>query len=203
LSLSTYAMSVTTPELIPPPYFEHQRLKHCTMHACNNALGRRMVTLSAMNRMANRMAAEAAARSRAQQLASAAKDPTGSMRVHTLRQLERLHLQYLTGPQGNWSPDVAFRVLQEHGIYAHTSSYKNSFPAGQWVILGEVLYPDPHDASMAGESYAHSVAVCDGWFMDSEHDGPMKLPSDGSLPPSFSPIASPPTRLPLRVIRTP
>ena len=120
-------MSVTTPVI--PLYYEHQRMKHCTIHACNNALGRKLVTLSMVNNVANRMAAEAAARTRARQQASAAKDPTSSRPVQTLRQLERLHLQPLAGPLGDFSPDVAFRVLQEHGVYAHQASGRmGAFP---------------------------------------------------------------------------
>ena len=182
-------MAVRTPVLIPPPYFEHQRLNHCTIHACNNALGKKLVTLTAINGAANRMAAEAAARTRARQQESATKDPTRSRPVlQTLRQLERLHLQPLAGPLGDFSPDVAFRILQEHGIYAHRASGRmGTFPAGQWVIQGTVTYPHPHDVSQVGGTYAHRVAVRDGWWLDSEQNGPVQLPADGSLPVYFSP----------------
>jgi hypothetical protein len=62
-----------------------------------------------------------------------------------------------------------------------------AFPAGQWVIQGTVTYPHPHDASQVGDTYAHSVAVRNGWWLDSEQNGPVQLPADGSLPVYFSP----------------
>jgi hypothetical protein len=168
-----------------PYYFERQVAHHCTIHAANNALGQKILTLAAMNNMARSMAQQQAARTQDRQQAAAAKDP--SRQVQRLQQLKLLHLKPLVGPLGKFSPDVSFRLLRgRHGIYAR-HSMTSAFPMGAWVILGEVAYPDPHDSSKAGGTYAHAVAVRDGCWLDSEQDRPFRLPVGDALPSYFTP----------------
>lgn len=156
-----------------PQYFESQVDHFCTIHAVNNALQRQQLTASAMRRTAREMATESARSVRQQQQASGRK-------VEALQVLKQRFLSNWMTPLGDFSPDVAIRLLRQQKLYT-VYGKTASFPMrGTFWLTGESTSEFDPDSS-----YAHSVAIRDGWWLDSEQDGPIKLRAGEPLPSNF------------------
>ena len=162
----------------PPTYFESQVDHNCAIHAVNNALQRALLNPTLMKRTARELAAQLAARARRNQRQS-------RRTVESTRALVVRVLPSLMGPLGDYSPDVAFTALRAkgwHTIHGRTTAFPQS---GPWLVTREVSYEDPHAPGVQLGTYAHSVAVRDGWWLDSELDGPLRLRVGDPLPAYF------------------
>ena len=172
----------------PRPYFEKQVENNCTMHAANNALGRRELTVVTMRKSAEALAKEMSHRVRANQRKTGRK-------VESLKVLTARVLPSLMRPTGHFSPDVAFRLLRGREIFPHPCRTAELRLTGRFFITGEstTVYRDEREDGggadePAGElvtRYAHSVAVRDGWWLDSELAAPVRLKPDLLLPAYF------------------
>ena len=161
-----------------PLYFERQVGHNCTIHAANNALQQHVLTAAIMGRVARRLAREQAQRTRRHQ------QDTGRA-VETLRVLTERAMPYLQGSMlGDWSPDVAYAALRERGIYAVHGRTQDFPQRGAWILTGETAVQGAADGA-AGGTYAHSVAVLNGWWLDSERPRPVRLRPGNPLPVYF------------------
>jgi gentisate 1,2-dioxygenase len=143
--------------------------------AANNGLQKRVLNPTLMKRTARQMAEESAARVRHNQRES-------GRTVQSTQALVQLILPTLAGPLGDYSPDVVFRALRGKGYYAvhgRTTAWPHQ---GAWFVTGETRYNGPHQREEAGT--AHSVAVRDGWWLDSERT-PLRLRKGEPLPSYF------------------
>lgn len=161
-----------------PVYFEQQEAHNCTIHAVNNALQRALINQTLMRRSARELAAHMARNVQRNQRQT-------RRAVESTRVLVQRVLPSLMGPLGDFSPDVAFRALRAkgwHAVHGRTAAFPQS---GAWILTGEVRYDDPHAPGAQLGTYAHSVAVRDGWWLDSELDAPVRLRAGDTLPSYF------------------
>ena len=168
----------------PRPYFEKQVENNCVIHTANNALGRRVLTVGNMRKSAEALAKATAHRIRANQHKS-------GRTVESLKVLTARILPSLMKPTGHFSPDVAFRLLRGREIFPHPCRTTDLRLTGRFFITGEstTVHKDERDNGEGPGKlvarYAHSVAVRNGLWLDSELAAPVRLKADLLLPSYF------------------
>ena len=147
-------------------YFERQIKRQCTLHALNNALGRKVATVRSMNDAAKEIAAECA---RGAMERFAKKGGTGKF----FDPIFKKYLENLSGDGGNWPIDVARRWLRQRGIRTeHVRLQDIDFLEGRFVI------------STVASGIPHAIALVDGVLYDSLKTAPVILKED-ALPPEY------------------
>ena len=137
-------------------YFERQVKRNCTIHAINNLLGFRAVTVKSMNDTVQQMADEYAQR-------------PDLRRRKTYEELYAFFVNLISSKDGNYSPSVAENWLKNHGyIVCSIDRHDVNFSKGSYILAGSV------------RGISHAVALKDGILFDSLENAPIDL--KGTLP---------------------
>jgi hypothetical protein len=156
-------------------YFQRQHGLQCTLHACNNAIGAKVLIAADLNKAADDLALAMATRSQE------AQRRTGTGRTEELESLQARCRMALVGPAGGqWSADCAWHALAKKGYFAHRRATADFDFKGDWIVLGDKFHN--HNA----RPYAHAVALRGNMWLDSEASSPCML-VDLELPTNFRP----------------
>jgi hypothetical protein len=155
-------------------YFQRQHGLQCTLHACNNAIGAKVLIAADLNKAADELALAMATRSQE------AQRRTSTGRTEELGSLQARCRMALVGPQGGqWSTDCAWHALAKKGYYAHRRAAADFDFKGNWIVLGNKFHN-------AARPYAHAVALRGNLWLDSEASSPCML-VDHEIPANFRP----------------
>jgi hypothetical protein len=113
-------------------YFQRQHGLQCTLHACNNAIGAKVLIAADLNKAADELALAMATRSQE------AQRRTGTGRTEEeLGSLQARCRMALVGPAGGqWSADCAWHALAKKGYFAHRRAAADFDFKGDWIVLG-------------------------------------------------------------------